>query len=142
MLVLPGDFPDGWRDDSRRSRVLRPKIPAFFASFERFTHWLTQAASIVLAASGLNISLVCILISAAVRCAGVSRHVDLRQFAHDYLAFPVHARARRHVPDLDQGITFPGRSICNGSAGGGILSKRQHRPARRFNAGQKGISGS
>ena len=52
-----------------------------FASFERFTHWLTASCFIVLALSGLNISFGRLLHHAAVRRRGLRDHVGLRQIS-------------------------------------------------------------
>ena len=52
---------------------------------------------------------------------------------------PVHARPRDHVPDLDQGQHPRQDRLEWLKQGGGILLKGKHPPARRFNAGQKGI---
>src|SRR5882757_6319400 len=95
-----------------------------FASFERFTHWLTASCFIVLALSGAD---------AFATMSGYAK------IAHDYLAFPFM---------LGLVIMFliwirdniPGKIDWQWlKQGGGIVSKGQHPPAKRFNAGQKGI---
>ena len=74
-----------------------------FASFERFTHWLTASCFIVLALSGLNISFGRILILPLFGAGSLRDHVGLRQIRPQLSGVPVHARPRDHVPDLDQG---------------------------------------
>src|SRR5882757_10039643 len=110
-----------------------------FASFERFTHWLTASCFIVLALSGLNISFGRILILPLFGADAFSAMSTWAKYAHDYLAFPFMLGLiimfliwiKDNIPgSLDlQWIR----------QGGGILANGQHPPARRFNAGQKGI---
>src|SRR3954468_884393 len=59
-----------------------------FASFERFTHWLTASCFIVLALSGLNISFGRILILPLFGAEAFATMSTYAKFAHDYLAFP------------------------------------------------------
>ena len=74
-----------------------------FASFERFTHWLTASCFVVLALSGLNISFGRVLIMPLFGAAGVRDHVGMGQDRARLSGVSVHARPRDHVPDLDQG---------------------------------------
>src|SRR6202162_965811 len=59
-----------------------------FASFERFTHWLTASCFIVLALSGLNISFGRILILPLFGAEAFATMSSYAKFAHDFLAFP------------------------------------------------------
>src|SRR3979490_3650707 len=59
-----------------------------FASFERFTHWLTASCFIVLALSGLNISFGRILILPLFGAQAFAAMSGYAKLAHDYLAFP------------------------------------------------------
>ena len=59
-----------------------------FASFERFTHWLTASCFIVLALSGLNISFGRILILPLFGAEAFAAMSAYAKFAHNYLAFP------------------------------------------------------
>jgi formate dehydrogenase subunit gamma len=110
-----------------------------FASFERFTHWLTASCFIVLALSGLNISFGRILILPLSGPQAFSTLSAYAKFSHNYLAFPFM---------LGLVIMFliwvkdniPGKLDLEWfKQGGGVLFKGQHPPAKRFNAGQKGI---
>jgi formate dehydrogenase subunit gamma len=110
-----------------------------FASFERFTHWLTASCFIVLALSGLNISFGRILILPLFGPEAFATMSTYAKYAHDYLAFPFM---------LGLVIMFliwvkdniPGRlDVLWIKQGGGILANGRHPPAKRFNAGQKGI---
>src|SRR5712671_2374524 len=110
-----------------------------FASFERFTHWLTASCFIVLALSGLNISFGRILILPLFGAEAFATMSTYAKFAHDYLAFPFM---------LGLVIMFliwikdnvPGKLDWQWlRQGGGLLTKGSHPPAKRFNAGQKGV---
>jgi formate dehydrogenase subunit gamma len=110
-----------------------------FASFERFTHWLTASCFIVLALSGLNISFGRILVLPLLGPEAFSTLSTYAKFAHNYLAFPFMLGlvimfliwVRDNIPGKLDLEWF--------KQGGGILIKGQHPPAKRFNAGQKGF---
>lgn len=110
-----------------------------FASFERFTHWLTASCFIFLALSGLNISFGRILILPLFGANGFATLSAYAKLAHNYLAFPFM---------LGLVIMFliwvkdniPGKIDLEWlMQGGGLLSRAKHPPSPRFNAGQKGI---
>ena len=110
-----------------------------FASFERFTHWLTASCFIVLALSGLNISFGRILILPLFGPEVFATMSVYAKFAHNYLAFPfMLGLVIMFLIWIKDNI--PGKIDLQWlKRGGGILSKGQHPPARRFNAGQKGV---
>jgi formate dehydrogenase subunit gamma len=115
------------------SKILR------FASFERFTHWLTASCFIVLALTGLNISFGRILILPLFGPDAFATMSAYAKLAHDYLAFPfmlgLVIMLLIWVKD-----NIPGKLDLQWlKQGGGILFEGQHPPAKRFNAGQKGI---
>jgi formate dehydrogenase subunit gamma len=110
-----------------------------FVSFERFTHWLTASCFIVLALSGLNISFGRALILPLFGPEAFSTLSVYAKFCHNYLAFPFM---------LGLVIMFliwvkdniPGRlDIEWFKQGGGMLTDGKHPPAKKFNAGQKGV---
>src|SRR5882757_9728288 len=110
-----------------------------FASFERFTHWLTASCFIVLALSGLNISFGRILILPLCGAQAFATMSTYAKFAHDYLAFPfmlgLVVMFLMWIKD-----NIPGKIDLQWlKRGGGMLKNGEHPPARRFNAGQKGI---
>jgi formate dehydrogenase subunit gamma len=115
------------------TRILR------FASFERFTHWLTASCFIVLALSGLNISFGRTLILPLFGADAFATMSGYAKIAHDYLAFPfMLGLAIMFLIWIKDNI--PGSIDLQWiKQGGGIVSKGQHPPAKRFNAGQKGI---
>jgi formate dehydrogenase subunit gamma len=110
-----------------------------FASFERFTHWLTASCFIVLALSGLNISFGRVLILPLFGAGAFATMSGYAKIAHDYLAFPfMLGLAIMFLIWIKDNI--PGKLDLEWiKQGGGILSNGKHPPARRFNAGQKGI---
>jgi formate dehydrogenase subunit gamma len=110
-----------------------------FASFERFTHWLTASCFIILALSGLNISFGRILILPLFGADAFSTMSTYAKYAHDYLAFPfMLGLVIMFLIWIKDNI--PGRVDLQWiKQGGGILPNGKHPPAKRFNAGQKGI---
>src|SRR5258707_2332480 len=110
-----------------------------FASFERFTHWLTASCFVVLALSGLNISFGRILILPLFGANAFATMSGYAKIAHDFLAFPfMLGLVIMFLIWIKDNI--PGKIDWQWlKQGGGILSKGQHPPAKRFNAGQKGI---
>src|SRR3954469_25007094 len=59
-----------------------------FASFERFTHWLTASCFVVLALSGLNISFGRSLILPLFGADSFATMSTYAKYAHNFLAFP------------------------------------------------------
>jgi formate dehydrogenase subunit gamma len=110
-----------------------------FASFERFTHWLTASCFVVLALSGLNISFGRTLILPLFGAEAFATLSAYAKFAHNYLAFPfMLGLVIMFLVWIKDNI--PGKIDLQWfKDGGGILFKGRHPPARRFNAGQKGI---
>ncbi|MBR1147886.1 formate dehydrogenase subunit gamma [Bradyrhizobium sp. AUGA SZCCT0431] len=110
-----------------------------FASFERFTHWLTASCFIVLALSGLNISFGRVLIMPLFGAQAFATMSGWAKIAHDYLAFPfMLGLAIMFLIWIKDNI--PGKLDWQWlKQGGGILPNGKHPPAKRFNAGQKGI---
>jgi formate dehydrogenase subunit gamma len=110
-----------------------------FASFERFTHWLTATCFIILALSGLNISFGRVLILPLFGAEAFSTMTAWGKLAHNYLAFPfMLGLVIMFVIWIKDNI--PSRLDLQWiKQGGGMLKNGKHPPARRFNAGQKGI---
>ena len=110
-----------------------------FASFERFTHWLTASCFIILALSGLNISFGRVLILPVFGPEAFSTLTSWGKIAHNYLAFPfMLGLVIMFLIWIKDNI--PGKVDLQWvKQGGGILNNGKHPPAKRFNAGQKGI---
>ncbi|MBR1121111.1 formate dehydrogenase subunit gamma [Bradyrhizobium lablabi] len=110
-----------------------------FASFERFIHWMTASCFVVLALSGLNISFGRALILPLLGPSAFATLSAYAKIAHDFLAFPfmfgVLVMFLIWIKD-----NIPGKLDWQWlKQGGGLLGKGSHPPAKRFNAGQKGI---
>jgi formate dehydrogenase subunit gamma len=110
-----------------------------FASFERFIHWLTASCFVVLALSGLNISFGRRLLLPLLGADAFATMSAYAKFAHNYLAFPfMFGLAVMFLMWIKHNI--PGKLDIEWlKQGGGVLFEGKHPPARRFNAGQKGI---
>jgi formate dehydrogenase subunit gamma len=110
-----------------------------FASFERFTHWLTASCFIVLALSGLNVSFGRTLILPLFGPDAFATMSGWAKLAHNYLAFPfMLGIAIMFLIWIKDNI--PGKLDLEWiKQGGGLFSDGKHVPAKRFNAGQKGI---
>jgi formate dehydrogenase subunit gamma len=110
-----------------------------FASFERFTHWMTATCFIILGLSGLNISFGRTLLLPVIGPEAFSTLSAWGKIAHNYLAFPfMLGIVIMFVVWIKDNI--PGRVDWEWlKAGGGLLRNGKHPPAKRFNAGQKGI---
>lgn len=110
-----------------------------FGGIERFVHWVTATCFIVLALSGLNITFGKAIIAPILGESAFGAISAFGKMSHNYLAFPfmigVALMFLIWVKD-----NFPsGGDLAWLAAGGGLFSKDNHPPARRFNAGQKGI---
>jgi formate dehydrogenase subunit gamma len=123
----------------RLQRGFSGKTMLRFASFERFTHWLTASCFIILARSGLNVSFGRSLILPLFGPEAFASMSAWAKLAHNYLAFPfMLGLVVMFLIWIKDNI--PGKVDIEWiKQGGGILSNGKHPPARRFNAGQKGI---
>jgi formate dehydrogenase subunit gamma len=138
MLVLLAAFLS-LRGRIRVHQGLSGKTILRFASFERFIHWLTASCFVVLALSGLNISFGRRLVLPLLGADAFSTMSAYAKFAHNYLAFPfMFGLAVMFLMWIKDNI--PGKVDLQWlKQGGGILFKDKHPPAKRFNAGQKGV---
>lgn len=109
-----------------------------FDVFERAVHWMTAVSFIILGLSGLNITYGKVLLLPLIGATAFSDISVVLKYAHNYLSFPFTIGlvcifflwVRDNIPDrLD---------IQWLKQGGGIIGDK-HPPARRFNAGQKGV---
>jgi len=107
-----------------------------FNSFERFTHWLTATAFIILAISGLNYIFGKRLLLPLIGPEAFATWSQWAKFAHNYISWAfilgmlimLVVWIRDNIPDRYDAAWL--------RAGGGFFGER-HPPARRFNAGQK-----
>jgi len=113
-------------------RILR------FSSLERAVHWLVAGCFIVLGLSGLNVTVGKFLLLPLVGDEVFASFSQWAKYAHNYLAWPFMAGlalmfllwVAHNIPDRVD-IEWIRR-------GGGLIGK-DHPPAHKFNAGQKGI---
>ncbi|MBM3608275.1 MAG: formate dehydrogenase subunit gamma [Alphaproteobacteria bacterium] len=110
-----------------------------FASLDRFVHWVTATCFIILALTGLNITFGKAIVAPLFGEGAFGALSAWGKLAHNYLAFPfMIGIALMFLFWVKHNIPNSG-DIAWLKAGGGIFSKDKHPPARRFNAGQKGI---
>ena len=108
-----------------------------FAAVERFSHWLMAGSFIVLAISGLNMLYGRYVLLPVIGPEAFSWITLAGKYAHNYIAFAFMAGIALSFV-LWVRHNFPSRiDIDWFKAGGGILRKGVHPPARKFNAGQK-----
>lgn len=109
-----------------------------FDVLERIFHWMTAVSFIILALSGLNITFGKPLILPLVGPEAFTNISIAFKYAHNYLSFPftlgvvgmLYLWLKDNIPnELD---------VKWLKEGGGIVGDK-HPPARRFNAGQKGV---
>jgi len=109
-----------------------------FNAFERFIHWMTATCFIILALSGLNITFGKKLLLPLMRPDAFTALSQWAKYMHNYLSFPF------TIGVVVIFLMWIGSNIPNRvdlewiKRGGGIIGK-DHPPAYRFNAGQKGI---
>jgi formate dehydrogenase subunit gamma len=109
-----------------------------FDVIERSVHWMTAVSFIILALSGLNITFGKPLILPLVGPEMFTSISVLFKYAHNYLSFPftigvacmLYLWLKDNIPDQSD--------LEWVKQGGGIIGDK-HPPARRFNAGQKGV---
>ena len=108
-----------------------------FAALDRFSHWLMAGSFLLLAVTGLNMLYGRYVLLPLIGPEAFSSITLAGKYAHNYIAFAFMAGlalsfllwVRHNIPsriDIDWL-----------KAGGGMLSKGVHPPARKFNAGQK-----
>ncbi|CAN1538778.1 FdnI Cytochrome b subunit of formate dehydrogenase [Rhabdaerophilaceae bacterium] len=112
-------------------RILR------FNGLERFAHWLSATTFIVLALTGANITFGRTLLMPVMGAEGFAAWAQYAKYIHNYVGFAFMLGVlmmflvwvKDNMPSMVDLQWF--------AAGGGILSKGHHPPAKRFNGGQK-----
>lgn len=113
-------------------RILR------FSAFERANHWLVAGSFIILGLSGLNVTVGKFLLLPLVGEEAFASFSQWAKYAHNYLAWPfMLGLAVMFLIWVAHNI--PGRVDLEWIRRGGGLIGHDHPPARKFNAGQKGI---
>lgn len=109
-----------------------------FNIFERFVHWMTATCFIILAISGLNITFGRPLLLPLLGFEMFSEWSQWAKYAHNYLSFPFTIGVVL-ICLMWIGGNIPNKLDVDWIKRGGGLIGHDHPPARRFNAGQKGI---
>ncbi|MBR0690137.1 formate dehydrogenase subunit gamma [Bradyrhizobium manausense] len=109
-----------------------------FNMFERFVHWMSATCFIILAISGLNITFGRPLLLPLIGFEAFSEWAQWAKYAHNYLSFPFTIGVVL-IFLVWLGNNIPSKLDVEWIKRGGGLIGHDHPPARRFNAGQKGI---
>jgi formate dehydrogenase subunit gamma len=126
-----------WRGRIRIEHGRSGRTITRFGFLERFGHWLIAVSFVILAITGLNITFGRTVLLPVVGKEAFATLTLWGKYAHNYVAFA-----------FDVGLVlvlvqWVAENIPNKydwtwlSKGGGMFSKGQHPPARKFNAGQK-----
>ena len=108
-----------------------------FGSVDRFAHWLLALSFLVLAVTGLNILYGSDVIMPLIGYTQFAKVAGYGKWLHDFTGFSFIAGlllvlvlwVRDNIPNRTDLIWLRGA--------GGLLSRAEHPPAKRFNAGQK-----
>jgi len=109
-----------------------------FNAFERFVHWMTATCFIVLAITGLNITFGRPLLLPLIGHEAFTEWSQWAKYAHNFVSFPFTIGVVLIFLMWIAG-NIPNRVDVAWFKRGGGLVGRDHPPAYRFNAGQKGI---
>jgi formate dehydrogenase subunit gamma len=109
-----------------------------FDVLERVVHWMTAVSFIILALSGLNLTFGKPLILPLVGPEMFTNISIAFKYAHNYLSFPFTLGVVCMLYLWLQGNIPNELDVKWLKEGGGIIGDK-HPPARRFNAGQKGV---
>ncbi|WP_349368381.1 formate dehydrogenase subunit gamma [Salinarimonas sp.] len=110
-----------------------------FNGFERFVHWLTAGSFLVLALTGLNLVFGRHVLLPLFGPETFAAATQWGKYAHNYLAWPFMAGLVFMLVVWIKDNIPNGTDVAWLKAGGGLFSKGVHPPAKKFNAGQKGI---
>jgi formate dehydrogenase subunit gamma len=109
-----------------------------FNAFERFIHWLTATCFIVLAVTGLNITVGKVLLLPLIGPESFTAWSEWAKYAHNYLSFPFTIGVVV-IFFMWIGGNVPNRVDIEWLKRGGGIVGHDRPPAYRFNAGQKAI---
>ncbi len=114
-----------------------PNLILRFGFLERFAHWLLAVSFLVLAVTGLNMMYGSEIVKPLIGYTQFATVTGYGKMLHDYTGFSFMAGLLLIVVIWIRD-NFPDRSDLVWLArGGGLFSRHEHPPARRFNAGQK-----
>ena len=113
------------------------KVPRF-NGYERFVHWLTATSFVVLAVTGLNITFGKLLLRPLIGPDAFSALSQAAKYAHNFTSVPfvlgIVLIAVAFIKD-----NIPEKLDIEWLRQGGGFIGGKHPPARRFNAGEKGV---
>jgi formate dehydrogenase subunit gamma len=107
-----------------------------FNALERFTHWMTATAFIILAITGLNYVFGKRILMPIIGPDAFSTWTQWAKYAHNYISWAFMLGVLLMIV-LWIKDNFPDRYDAGWLRAGGGFYNRQHPPAARFNAGQK-----
>jgi formate dehydrogenase subunit gamma len=109
-----------------------------FSAFERMIHWLVAGSFIILALSGLNVTIGKFILLPLVGEDAFATMSGWAKYSHNYLAWPfMLGIAGMFLVWI--GHNIPSRLDWEWLRRGGGIIGHDHPPARKFNAGQKGV---
>jgi formate dehydrogenase subunit gamma len=112
------------------TRVLR------FSALERFAHWMTAAAFVLLALTGLNITFGKVLLLPLIGPAAFTAVSEAAKYVHNFVSFPF-VLGLVLIAALWMRDNIPRRIDVEWLKEGGGFMKSRHPVAGRFNAGEK-----
>jgi formate dehydrogenase subunit gamma len=127
-----------WRGMVRIEHSRSGRTIVRFNAFERFVHWMTAVCFVILAITGLNITFGKPLLLPLIGPEAFTAWSQWGKYAHNYLSFPF-AIGVVLIFLIWIGGNIPNRRDIDWLKRGGGIVGRDHPPAHRFNAGQKGI---
>jgi formate dehydrogenase subunit gamma len=140
MLVILAVF-YFWRGKIKIAEGRSGRTIIRFTGFERFIHWLTASTFVLLAITGLNITFGRVLILPWLGPETFTTWSEWAKYAHNYLSFAFTIGVVVMFL-MWIGQNFPTKADIEWlKQGGGLFDKsdRDHPPAYKFNAGQKGL---
>ena len=110
-----------------------------FNALERATHWLTASSFIVLGLTGLNVLYGKYVLMPIIGQGAFASLTYYGKIAHNYIGFAFMIGVVLMFVLWVRDNIFDGTDLKWIAHGGGLLSKDDHPPAKRFNFGQKCI---
>jgi formate dehydrogenase subunit gamma len=108
-----------------------------FGSVERFAHWLSATSFIVLAITGANITFGKSLLMPVMGPEAFAAWSQYAKYIHNYVGFAFMLGVLLVFLVWVKDNIPSGTDVAWFAAGGGLLKKGSHPPAKRFNGGQK-----
>ncbi len=110
-----------------------------FNALERAVHWLTASSFVVLGLSGLNVMYGKYVLQPILGQSAFASLTSYGKLAHNYLGFALMLGVALMFVLWVRHNIFDGTDLKWIAHGGGLLTKGDHPPAKRFNFGQKCI---